>query len=119
MHMQWLPYSSIAVLFLCATALFMPVVLADQPGKRDDVRTLGKAVPIGDLDRQRGGNELVVNHMNVNGTVTDNFASDILTGTNSITGSAFSGASGIPMVIQNTGNNVLIQNATIINLQLK
>lgn len=31
---------------------------------------------------------------------------------------AFNGAAGVPMVIQNTGNGVLIQNATIINVQL-
>jgi hypothetical protein len=116
---QLLSYSRITVLSLCTAALLIPVAFADQPGKRADVQPLGKALPANDLDKQRGGNEQVINHMQVNGTLLDTVASDVLTGTNSITGSAFSGASGIPMVIQNTGSNVLIQNATIINLQLK
>ena len=32
---------------------------------------------------------------------------------------AFNGAAGVPMVIQNSGNNVLIQNATIVNVQFQ
>jgi hypothetical protein len=113
--MRLVRYSAIAVLSILTT-----VTLAEQPNRRGaEVRWLGKAVSMSDLEKQRGGNEIVLNHVDAKGTVTDNFASDILTGTNSITGSAFSGASGIPLVIQNTGNNVLIQNATIINLQVK
>jgi hypothetical protein len=38
---------------------------------------------------------------------------------NVISDGAFSGSVGLPMVIQNSGNNVLIQNATIVNVQLK
>jgi hypothetical protein len=120
--MQLLPYSRIAVRSLCTVALaalMVSVAFADQPGKRADVQPLGKAVPTNDLDKQRGGTVSVENHMQVNGALTDTSAFDVLTGTNSINGGAFSGASGIPMVIQNTGNNVLIQNGTIINLQLK
>jgi hypothetical protein len=43
----------------------------------------------------------------------------VLTGNNTITEGSFSNASGLPMVIQNTGANVLIQNATIVNIQFK
>jgi hypothetical protein len=34
-----------------------------------------------------------------------------------IAGGSFSNASGLPTVIQNTGANVLIQNATIVNVR--
>ena len=40
-------------------------------------------------------------------------------GYNTIADGAFTGAVGVPMVIQNSGNNVLIQNATIINVQFQ
>ncbi len=53
------------------------------------------------------------------GTVSDNVATQVTTGSNQITGGAFAGMSGVPVVIQNTGNNVLIQSSTVINVQLK
>ena len=46
-------------------------------------------------------------------------ASNVTTGSNVISDGAFAGIGGLPMVIQNSGNNVLIQNATIVNVQLK
>ena len=39
--------------------------------------------------------------------------------TNTVSSGAFAGTAGLPMVIQNSGNNVLIQNATIVNVQIK
>lgn len=69
------------------------------------------------LAEQRGGTE-THNQNNVAGTVTDNVASQLTTGSNSISENSFSNSSGIPIVIQNSGNNVLIQNSTILNLQL-
>jgi hypothetical protein len=38
---------------------------------------------------------------------------------NVIAEGSFSGMVGLPVVVQNSGNGVLIQNATIINLQVK
>ena len=69
------------------------------------------------LESQRGGFEVVKNDMMLNGTVADNSASDIRTGANFVGQGSFINASGIPTVIQNSGANVLIQNATIINIQ--
>jgi hypothetical protein len=51
--------------------------------------------------------------------VADSKASDLTTGNNLLTDGALAGASGMPMVIQNSGNNVVIQNATIVNVQLQ
>ncbi|HPO18637.1 MAG TPA: hypothetical protein PLO07_05535 [Rubrivivax sp.] len=70
------------------------------------------------LDIRRGGTD-VANEMMLKGVVADNRASNLTTGSNAITEGSFSGMVGIPVVVQNTGNGVLIQNATIINLQVK
>jgi len=61
----------------------------------------------------------VVNDMLLKGVVADNRASNVTTGSNVISDGSFSGMVGLPLVVQNTGNGVLIQNATIINLQVK
>lgn len=74
------------------------------------------------LEQQRGGSDLgtpvPVSSILSNGVVGDNRATDVVTGSNVIRDGAFTSASGIPVVIQNTGANVLIQNSTIVNLQL-
>lgn len=70
------------------------------------------------LAQRRGGTE-VHNDMLLQGQVTDNQAVNVSTGANYITDGSFANAGGVPMVVQNTGNNVLIQNATILNIQLK
>ncbi|MBB3006801.1 hypothetical protein [Cupriavidus alkaliphilus] len=78
-----------------------------------------RAVPVSRLDDVRGGAEVTVNDMRLHGTVADNAAVNTLSGTNHITEGAFSNAAGIPTAIQNSGSNVLIQNATIVNVQFK
>jgi hypothetical protein len=70
------------------------------------------------LASKRGG-ERVVNDNQLKGVVSDNKASNLTTGSNSIADGAFSGSVGLPTVIQNSGNNVLIQTSTIVNVQLK
>lgn len=71
------------------------------------------------LAQLRGGTDTPWSDMKLNGTVGNNAASNVVTGSNIITDGAFSNASGMPMVIQNSGANVLIQNATIVNVQFK
>ena len=85
-----------------------------------DSAALLSAAVIGDalLAKERGGTDTQLSQNNSNGAVSGNVASQLTTGSNSISSSAFSNSSGIPIVIQNTGNNVLIQNSTILNLQL-
>ena len=78
----------------------------------------GSAVDPGGLDASRGGTDTVTSNMTLSGTTANNNADHVVTGTNSISGGAFSNLNGIPIVIQNSGANVLIQNATIINLKL-
>jgi len=78
----------------------------------------GSVVADDELSRQRGGADLHLNENNASAIVTDNVATNLSTGNNSINGESFSGMSGVPMVVQNSGNNVVIQNSTILNLQL-
>ena len=78
----------------------------------------GSAVDPGMLSDLRGGDaQLVDNDILVNGRVEDAIADDVLTGSNSVTAGSFANASGISTVIQNTGANVLIQNAMIVNVK--
>jgi hypothetical protein len=70
------------------------------------------------LATQRGGTD-TRNDARIDGTVAANTAVNVVTGANSIDAGSFANMAGIPVVIQNSGANVLIQNATIINLQFK
>jgi hypothetical protein len=71
------------------------------------------------LARARGGTDTARDDMKLDGTVAGNSAVNVATGANTIDANSFSNMAGIPLVIQNSGANVLIQNATIINLQFK
>lgn len=84
------------------------------PARANPLR--GKLLDGSALDSRRGGNG--VNDMKLSGVVADNRAINVTTGSNLVTEGAFTNASGLPMLIQNTGNNVLIQNATIVNVQV-
>jgi uncharacterized Fe-S center protein len=92
--------------------------MAATPSRPAYVRGLGQSVGSEVLAKSSGGTE-VTETVTLNGTVTNNSTDHVLTGSNVIGNGAFDGATGVPMVIQNTGNGVLIQNATIINVQLK
>jgi hypothetical protein len=87
------------------------------PTLADDVAGLGTPIPAAQLDGARGGTGNIASDTGLAGTVSGNSALNVATGANSISAGSFAGASGIPIVIQNTGANVLIQNATVINLQ--
>jgi hypothetical protein len=79
---------------------------------------LGRPAPASTLAQARGGAE-VTNNTTLGGTVTGNSAAHVVTGANIIQSGSFADMSGMPIVVQNSGANVLIQNATVINLQLK
>jgi hypothetical protein len=77
-----------------------------------------KPVDVRVLERRRGGTD-VINDSRLKGVVSNNQAINVTTGGNIITEGAFAGTQGLPLVVQNSGNNVLIQNATIVNVQVK
>ena len=84
--------------------------------------TQGAAVAAEDDDllaRARGGSDQTIIDTRLTGAVAGNTAINVSSGANIIQGGSFANMSGIPIVVQNSGANVLIQNATVINLQLK
>lgn len=94
-----------------------PIIQPVAPAAR--VTLLGlKPVDAKTLAAKRGGSD-VVSDMRLKGVVADVRTKDVTTGNNVIADGAFAGAAGLPMVIQNSGNGVLIQNSTIVNLQVK
>ena len=92
--------------------------LADQWLPSDIAQTTGTLAD-SDLALQRGGSDVHLNDIHAGGNLTNNSALNDITGNNAITEGAFTGTSGLPMVIQNSGNNVIIQNATILNVNMK
>lgn len=87
------------------------------PAPRAD--RLGDTVPIERLSVQRAKGDLGTSQASLGGVVTGNSATNVTTGSNSIDTGSFANMSGLPVVIQNTGANVLIQNATVINVMFK
>jgi cell wall assembly regulator SMI1 len=84
-----------------------------QPG------AFGESIDSERLQANRGGTDLVKNDMTLTGSTSHNTAQQVITGNNTITAGSFANAAGLPVVIQNSGANVLIQNATILNLQMR
>jgi hypothetical protein len=82
---------------------------AQQPG-------FGVAMTDDQLDEHRGGDALIGQNY-LNGTLSDTEANRVVTGSNTISDGSFANSSGLPTVIQNTGANVLIQNATVLNVR--
>lgn len=81
-----------------------------------DDGSFGVALNSDRLDGLRGGDALIGQNF-LNGTVADNVANRVVTGSNTISDGSFASSSGLPTVIQNTGSNVLIQNATVLNVR--
>ena len=115
--------SGLMVLLACG---FAPKVLATETASNTQQFGAEQAIATDQLDQSRGGADTTNNNVttltnsnDVNGTVDHNSATNVVSGNNTIDGGAFTGANGFPMVIQNSGSNVLIQNSTILTLELK
>lgn len=99
-------------------AVYLLAALPLLASAEEPAPSLGKPVSTQILAAQRGGDEEYVhNTIRVTGTVSQNTASNVVTGANNIADGSFANASGIVSVVQNTGANVLIQSATIVNVQ--
>lgn len=112
------------IYFFMGISLLVLTVLPPNPALADENSQPEKGLlgaTIGDqiLDANRGGQVIETNTNNVNATLYDNQATANVTGNNQITSGAFSGANGMSTVIQNSGNNVIIQSATILNLKMQ
>ena len=95
-----------------------------------DVSHFGQALPSDKLGALSGQAAVSVNKLdmmlsnaNLNGYQNDNALnvgdrSTFETGYNSVTGNAFAGSNGFATIIQNSGNQVLIQNDLIVNVNM-
>jgi len=89
------------------------------PGALDTSSSWGEAAAVERLDRTTGKDDTIHTEAVLGGTVGNNTAVNTVSGNNIIDSGSFANAQGLPMVIQNSGSNVLIQNATVINLRLQ
>jgi hypothetical protein len=115
---SWLACAALVMaLPVTAIAQLSPV---PQVNERTFLSRAGFDTPVAmaTLEEHRGGTQVVFNDMQLAGTTAGNSATNVVTGTNSISAGAFANMSGLPTVIQNSGANVLIQNAVILNLQM-
>ena len=110
-----------ALLFVMAHLASSPPADAPQPV----ASAFGAPVGDADLDSLRGGigvSDLDLHQINQIGQkaeMSDNVIFSSVNGGNQMTTGAFAGANGIATVIQNSGNQVIIQNAMILNLNLQ
>ena len=92
-----------------------------------DESGIGQAMPNESLGEMTGRQETFINNLEAQVTNSDQhgqanantITAAVTNGANSISGNAFAGASGLVTVIQNSGNQVLIQNDLIMNLTVK
>lgn len=63
--------------------------------------------------------DLLMNNMELKAEMQGNLLNSATTGFNHISDDAFAHAGGISTVVQNSGNQVIINNALILNLQMK
>jgi hypothetical protein len=110
------------LLFTLTLPLHTATASSTQPKENDFLPfSSAEIVSIDELENARGREGVditALNNMNVSATLTDNTANNNVTGANFIDGGAFSGAGGMFSVIQNTGNNVIIQDSTIVNVTI-
>ena len=109
---------AVQTLAFALLAMTLPLAApAEEPADAGQSQ-LGPAVSAEQLDTLRGADQdIVENVITVTGEVTDNSATNVVTGANTIREGSFADASGLTTVVQNTGANVLIQSATIVNIQ--
>jgi hypothetical protein len=102
------------------TACVSTAAYATPPGEQSPPPSFGAATPTATLEDMSGGTNITnnVNNQVVTGTMTDTEAKDNISGNNLVSGGAFTSSAGLPTVIQNSGNNVLIQNSTILNIRM-
>ena len=99
---------------LLVLAIWAPQVFAEE---WMNVRTMSPAELSDASGRQGIPVQLQFNDNQQHATVRDNLLSgNVTTGDNSISDNSFANMSGIATVIQNTGNQVVIQDSTQINI---
>ena len=95
------------------------LIQSPKQSKNSPITNLGLPFSNGVLAGLRGGFETVNNDLQLNGSVANNSATHVVSGNNYIAGGSFSNMTGLPIAVQNSGSNVLIQNATIVNVKFQ
>jgi hypothetical protein len=117
-------------LFLLEGCLFCEVLFAGQTeadrAGLDEILEFGEPLSSNTLDSLSGGEDLqidnidmLINNMNLRSQMEENLLISTTTGANLISNDAFSHANGISTVIQNSGNQVIINSALILNLRIQ
>ena len=120
-EIKWLVCAALALAAsaqVTAQTSTVELYISATPARDASVVGFGNPVESASLADLRGGTEVVNNDMRLAGTTAGNSAFNVATGSNAISAGAFANMSGFPVVIQNSGANVLIQNAVILNLQI-
>lgn len=104
-------------------AFFLLSGLAVAWGAENQLPGFGGAVPLQatELARLRGGEgiPLPVSELSQTAGVNGNTVFDSTTGRNMVSGEAFAGSGAFSVLIQNSGNHVVIQNSTIVNMTIE
>lgn len=106
-----------ALATMALTPAYAAEVTDSVPVSLEEPTLTQNVLPDGELDGQSGGYATTTT-VTQNGTVTGNTLTNSTTGSNEISGTSFMGMSGVATVIQNTGNQVLIQTSTVVNVSL-
>lgn len=114
----WLGCSVLAMLLPVAVKAQTAVLQVDENTPPGHPAGFSSPVALATLEQQRGGTQGMSTDVKLSGMTAGNSATYVATGTNHISEGAFANMSGLPVVIQNSGANVLIQNAVILNLQM-
>jgi hypothetical protein len=109
-----------SVIVLLLTGALSSGLQAESAVVPEETLALGHALSDEDLAGQRGegADVLTLNQVDIDGNNQGNSVAGSVTGSNLIGNTAFNGANGMFDIIQNTGNNVLIQKATIVNINV-
>lgn len=115
---------SAGLLLMAALFLAGPAIAEETPTTAE--WDFGLPVPGEVLDSLSGGQsieidtiDMLMNNMELNADMQGNLLNSATTGINQISDDAFAHAGGISTVVQNSGNQVIINNALILNLQMK
>lgn len=122
------PNENMSMSFADAKETYSQASYTPAPSQYDDAnQEFFIASPVADstLEESRGAGGTsftgadVIGAAIFNGSIVkSNINGDSRTGSNTIEGQAFNNTSGIVSLVQNSGNNVVVQHATIVNLQV-
>jgi len=114
-------HSVYCALMTCLLAITMQIQADEPVASALGADLTDVAVSDDELDAYRGEgiDVTTINTADLDGTLNDNTAINSVNGGNTISHGAFTNAIGLTTSIQNSGNNVLIQNSTIVNVVIE